>query len=186
MSRLGTETAFEVLARAALGAGPPHRAPQSASRTSTHPPTSCAPVRKRSRKLTHYGPSAGLPALREAIAADYSRHRGDRHSAGAGRRLSGGKPVMFFMFLALLEEGDQAIYPNRFRFESMIQPSARKPCRCRCGSRTGSGPTSEAGPSGDTSDKGDCHQLATDPTGSCSRRICRPSASWRPIAVYGF
>ena len=73
--------------------------------------------------FTHYGPSAGLPALREAIAADYSRRRGVTVAPEQVVVFPGGKPVMFFMFLALLDEGDEAIYPNPGFpiYESMIQ-----------------------------------------------------------------
>jgi aspartate/methionine/tyrosine aminotransferase len=115
MSRLGTETAFEVLARArALEAQGRHIVHLEIGEPDFDTPANVirAGQEALANGFTHYGPSAGLPALREAIAAD----------AGARRRLEitpeqvvvfpGGKPVMFFMFLALLEEGDEAIYPN--------------------------------------------------------------------------
>jgi len=115
MSRLGTETAFEVLARArALEAQGRHIVHLEIGEPDFDTPANVIRAGQEAlvNGFTHYGPSAGLPALREAIAAD----------AGARRRLEitpeqvvvlpGGKPVMFFMFLALLEEGDEAIYPN--------------------------------------------------------------------------
>src|SRR5436190_22431324 len=115
MGRLGTETAFEVLARArALEAQGRHIVHLEIGEPDFDTPANVIRAGQDAlvNGFTHYGPSAGLPALREAIAAD----------AGARRRLEitpeqvvvfpGGKPVMFFMFLALLEEGDEAIYPN--------------------------------------------------------------------------
>jgi aspartate/methionine/tyrosine aminotransferase len=115
MSRLGTETAFEVLARArALEAQGRHIVHLEIGEPDFDTPANVirAGQEALANGFTHYGPSAGLPALREAIAAD----------AGSRRRLEikpeqvvvfpGGKPVMFFMFLALLEEGDEAIFPN--------------------------------------------------------------------------
>ena len=73
--------------------------------------------------FTHYGPSPGLPLLREAIAEDFSRRRGVPVKSEQVVVFPGGKPVMFFMLLALLEEGDEAIYPNPGFpiYESMIR-----------------------------------------------------------------
>jgi aspartate/methionine/tyrosine aminotransferase len=61
---------------------------------------------------THYGPSAGLPALREAVAEEVSRTRGVKVSPDEVVVVPGGKPTMFFTILALIEEEDEVIYPN--------------------------------------------------------------------------
>ncbi|MGQ0551927.1 MAG: pyridoxal phosphate-dependent aminotransferase [Planctomycetota bacterium] len=131
MSRLGTETAFEVLARA--------RALEAQGRNIVHleigepdfdtPPNIVKAAQDAlASGCTHYGPSAGLPELREAIAADASARRGLPIQAEQVVVYPGGKPVMFFMFLALLEEGDEAIYPNPGFpiYESMINACGAK------------------------------------------------------------
>ncbi len=125
MSRLGTETAFEVLARA--------RALEAKGRNIVHleigepdfdTPRNIVEAGKKALDdgFTHYGPSAGLPALREAIASDFTTRRGVEVSPDQVVVFPGGKPVMFFMILALLDEGDEAIYPNPGFpiYESMI------------------------------------------------------------------
>ena len=126
MSRLGTESAFEVLARA--------RALERQGRHVIHLeigepdfPTPPHVVEAAQRALadgwTKYGPAPGLPELREAIAAHVSRTRGI--SVGADRVcvVPGGKPIMFFSMLAVLEPGDEAIYPDPGFpiYESMIR-----------------------------------------------------------------
>ncbi len=128
MNRLGTETAFEVLARA--------RALEAAGRSIVHleigepdfdtPANIVAAGQKAlGEGFTHYGPSPGLPALREAIAEDFTTRRGVEVSPAQVVVFPGAKPVMFFMMLALLEEGDEAIYPNPGFpiYESMIKTS---------------------------------------------------------------
>ena len=126
MSRLGTETAFEVLARArALEAQGRHIVHLEIGEPDFDTPENIVRAGQEAlaKGFTHYGPSAGLPALREAVAADYSRRRGVTVHPDQVVVFPGGKPVMFFMFLALLEEGDEAIYPNPGFpiYESMIQ-----------------------------------------------------------------
>ena len=128
MSRLGTETAFEVLARArALEARGRHVVHLEIGEPDFDTPANIVRAGQEAlaKGFTHYGPSAGLPALREAIAADYSQRRGVTVHPDQVVVVPGGKPVMFFMFLALLEEGDEAIYPNPGFpiYESMIQYS---------------------------------------------------------------
>src|SRR4029079_9688416 len=115
MSRLGTETAFEVLARArALEAQGRHVVHLEIGEPDFDTPANIirAGQEALAKGFTHYGPSAGLPALREAIAADASARRRVPRNAEQFVVCPVGKPVMFFMFLALLEEGDEAIYPN--------------------------------------------------------------------------
>jgi aspartate/methionine/tyrosine aminotransferase len=125
MSRLGTETAFEVLARA--------RALEAVGRDIVHleigEPDFDTPANvikagqdALASGFTHYGPSAGLPALREAIAADFHARRGLEVSPDQIVVVPGGKPIIFFMVLALLDPGDEAIYPDPGFpiYESMI------------------------------------------------------------------
>jgi aspartate/methionine/tyrosine aminotransferase len=72
---------------------------------------------------THYGPSAGLPELREAVAEDSRRRRGVRATAEMVVVTPGAKPIMFFVILALIDEGDEVLYPNPGFpiYESMIR-----------------------------------------------------------------
>jgi aspartate/methionine/tyrosine aminotransferase len=126
MSRIGTEKAFEVLVRA--------RALEAQGRDVIHLeigepdfPTPRHIVEAGQKALddgwTHYGPTQGYLDLREAVAAEVSRTRG----IGVGPQnvsiVPGGKPIMFFTLMALLEEGDEVIYPNPGFpiYESMIR-----------------------------------------------------------------
>lgn len=126
MSRLGTETAFDVLARA--------RELEARGRQIIHleigepdfnTPSSIveAGVHALRDGWTHYVPSAGLPALREAIAEEVGRSRQIRVSPDEVVVVPGGKPIIFFSILALVEDGDEVIYPNPGFpiYESMIQ-----------------------------------------------------------------
>ncbi|HEU4754732.1 MAG TPA: pyridoxal phosphate-dependent aminotransferase, partial [Armatimonadota bacterium] len=61
---------------------------------------------------THYGPSAGIPALREAVAAYLTRTRGVEFRPEEVVITPGGKPVIFNTILALAGPGDEVIYPN--------------------------------------------------------------------------
>jgi aspartate/methionine/tyrosine aminotransferase len=115
MSRLGTESAFEVLARA--------KALERAGRDIIHleigEPDFDTPVHIREaakRALdegaTHYGPAAGLPELREAIAKHVGLTRGVPVSPEEVVVTPGAKPIMFFTILALVNAGDEVIHPN--------------------------------------------------------------------------
>jgi aspartate aminotransferase len=112
---LGTESAFSVLARA--------RALERAGRDVVHleigepdfptPPhiveAGCAAMRAGE---THYGPSAGLPELREAAAAELARTRGvpiDPERVLVG---TGAKPFLFFTILATCGPGDEVVHPD--------------------------------------------------------------------------
>ncbi len=132
MSRLGTETAFEVLLRA--------RALEAQGRDVVHleigepdfdtPPNIIdAACKALHGGFTHYGPSAGLPALREAIAAEVSRSRGIKVTPDQVVVTPGGKPIMFYTILALAEKGDEVMYPNPGFpiYESMINFVGAKP-----------------------------------------------------------
>src|SRR5205814_2726689 len=61
---------------------------------------------------THYSPPAGIPPLREAIAAHLERSRGISYQPEEIVVTPGGKPVIFYTLMALVEEGDEVIYPN--------------------------------------------------------------------------
>jgi aspartate/methionine/tyrosine aminotransferase len=115
MSRLGTESAFEVLARA--------RALERQGRQIVHleigEPDFDTPAHiKEAAKqaldagATHYGPSAGLPELREAIAKHIAETRGVPVSPDNVVVTPGAKPIMFFTIMALANRGDEVIYPN--------------------------------------------------------------------------
>ena len=115
MLRLGTESAFEVLARA--------KALERAGREIVHleigepdfdTPAHIKEAAKQALEAgaTHYGPSAGLPELREAIAKHVAETRGVPVSPDEVVVTPGAKPIMFFTILALVGEGDEVIYPN--------------------------------------------------------------------------
>ena len=125
MARLGTETAFEVLVRA--------RALEARGRDVIHleigEPDFETPlhIREAAKQAidegwTHYGPSQGLPELREAIAEDVAASRSILVTPDQVVVTPGGKPVMFFAMLAMLDPGDEVIYPNPGFpiYESMI------------------------------------------------------------------
>src|SRR6201993_4204862 len=125
MSRLGTETAFEVLNKA--------RALERQGRSIIHleigepdfdTPSNVVEAGGDAlhKGWTHYGPSAGLPELRQAVAEYVSRTRGVKVSGDEVVVVPGGKPIIFFTILALIDEGDEVIYPNPGFpiYESMI------------------------------------------------------------------
>src|SRR5206468_6043690 len=62
--------------------------------------------------FTHYGPSAGMTELRDAIAQHVSKTRRVNVTPDEVVVVPGGKPIMFFSILALAEDGDEIIYPN--------------------------------------------------------------------------
>jgi aspartate/methionine/tyrosine aminotransferase len=126
MSRLGTETAFEVLNRA--------RALEHLGKSIIHleigepdfdTPSNVveAGVQAMRKGWTHYSPSAGLPELRQAIALYVTRTRGVKISSDEVVVVPGGKPIIFFTILAFIDEGDEVIYPNPGFpiYESMIR-----------------------------------------------------------------
>jgi aspartate aminotransferase len=132
MSRIGTESAFEVLRRA--------RALEAQGKSIIHleigepdfeTPKHIVEAGKAAldQGFTHYGPTQGLPELRTAIASYVSRTRGIEVGLERVTVVPGGKPIMFFPMMALLEEGDEAIYPNPGFpiYESMIKFSGATP-----------------------------------------------------------
>ncbi len=78
---------------------------------------------------TRYTPPAGMPSLREAIAADGGRRRGIRVDADEVVVSPGGKPNLFFPTLALVEPGDEVIYPDPGfpTYEAMIRVAGGVP-----------------------------------------------------------
>jgi aspartate/methionine/tyrosine aminotransferase len=132
MSRIGVESAFDVLVRA--------RALEAQGKSVIHLeigepdfPTPSHIVEAAKKALdegwTHYGPTQGFPDLREAIAAYISSSRGIHVGAEHVSVVPGGKPIIFFPMLALLEPGDEVIYPNPGFpiYESMIRFLGAKP-----------------------------------------------------------
>jgi len=126
MSRLGTESAFEVLVRArALEASGKHiihlEIGEPDFPTAPHIIETAAQAMRDG--FTHYGPPAGLPQLREAIAEDAGRRRGLRIDPAQVVVTPGAKPIMFFTILALVGRGDEVLYPNPGFpiYESMIR-----------------------------------------------------------------
>jgi aspartate aminotransferase len=115
LERLGTETAFEMLARA--------KALEAQGRRIIHleigePDFPTAPhiVEAAAKALrdghTHYCPAPGLPELREACAHHLSRHRGLPIEPARVLVTPGAKPFLFFGVLATCDPGDEVIYPN--------------------------------------------------------------------------
>jgi len=115
MSRLGTETAFEVLAKArALEAKGKNVVHLEIGEPDFDTPSNIREAAKIAldEGYTHYGPSAGLPAFRDVIAQEVSRDWGVSVKPEQVVVTPGAKPIMFFGILALINAGDEVIYPN--------------------------------------------------------------------------
>ena len=132
MNRIGVETAFEVLVKA--------RALEAKGKSVIHleigepdfdTPRHIVEAAKKAldEGWTHYGPTQGLPELRQSIASYVSRTRGIQVGPEHVCVVPGGKPIIFFPMLALIEEGDEVIYPNPGFpiYESMIRYSGGTP-----------------------------------------------------------
>ncbi|MCJ7425347.1 pyridoxal phosphate-dependent aminotransferase [Candidatus Bathyarchaeota archaeon] len=132
MGALGTETAFEVLAKA--------KALEKQGRDIVHleigepdfdTPKNIkdAAVKALAAGYTHYGPSAGIPEFREAIAQYVSRTRGIEAEPDEVVVTPGGKPIMFYSIFALVNPGDEVLYPNPGFpiYESLINFVEAKP-----------------------------------------------------------
>jgi aspartate aminotransferase len=132
MSRLGTETAFDVLAKA--------KALEATGREIIHleigepdfdTPANIinAAVEALRNGHTHYTPANGILPLRETIAEEVSKTRDISVNPDQVVVVPGGKPIMFFTLLALCEAGDEVIYPNPGFpiYESMINFVGAKP-----------------------------------------------------------
>lgn len=125
-AHLGTETAFETLARAKEL----ERQGKSIIHLEIGEPDFDTPehIRDAAKQalddgFTHYGASAGQMELREAIARHQTARQGYEVSAENIIVTPGGKPVMFFTIMALVEQGVEVIYPNPGFpiYESMIE-----------------------------------------------------------------
>jgi aspartate/methionine/tyrosine aminotransferase len=133
MSRLGTETAFEVLVKA--------RKLEAQGRDIVHleigepdfdTPQNVIEAAKSAldNGFTHYGPAAGLPQAREAVA-DYIRRTRPGIDCAPDQIVitPGAKPIMFYAMMATIDEGDEVIYPNPGFpiYESVINFLGAKP-----------------------------------------------------------
>ncbi len=125
MSRIGTESAFKILAKA--------RALEAQGRSVIHLeigepdfPTPRNIIEAGQRAMddgyTKYGPSPGFPEFRELIASHVAQTRNIPVRMENVCVVPGGKPIMFFSLMALVEPGDEVIYPNPAFpiYESMI------------------------------------------------------------------
>jgi len=132
MDGLGTETAFEVLAKA--------KALEKQGREIIHleigepdfdTPNNIkeAAIKAMKAGYTHYVPAAGIPELREAIAEYLSKSRGIDVDPEEVVVTPGAKPIIFFSILACVEPGDEVMYPNPGFpiYESMINFVGAKP-----------------------------------------------------------
>ncbi len=132
MNLLGTETAFEVLAKA--------KALEAQGRKVIHleigepdfiTPANIRDAAKRAldEGYTHYGPAPGLPEMRKAIAVYMTRKLGVQFKTEQVMVTPGAKPVMFFSILALINPGEEVIYPNPGFpiYESVISFIGAKP-----------------------------------------------------------
>jgi aspartate aminotransferase len=116
MSRLGTETAFEVLARA--------KAMEAQGKDMVHleigepdfdtPPNIVkAAIKALKSGFTHYGPSAGMPDAKKVFAEHIAKDRKADWVKPENIVITpGAKPILFFSILALVDEGDEVVYPN--------------------------------------------------------------------------
>lgn len=132
MSRLGTETAFEVLAivndlkaegrdiKSFCIGEPDFDTPKNIV---------AAGVKALGSSETHYSPSPGIMPLRESAARYIAQSRGIKIDPDRVVVVPGGKPIIFFSMLATLDEGDEVIYPNPGYpiYESMIDFCGAKP-----------------------------------------------------------
>ena len=132
MKSLGTETAFEVLAKA--------RALEKQGKDIVHleigepdfdTPRNIkdAATKALNEGYTHYVPSAGIPELRQAIADYISKTRNLKVAPEEVVVTPGGKPIMFYTILALVNPGDEVLYPNPGFpiYESLINFVGAKP-----------------------------------------------------------
>ena len=115
IARLEIESAFDVLVRArALEAQGRHIIHLEIGEPDFPTPAHVIEAAKRAldEGYTHYGPTQGLPELRASIAAYVSRTRNIQVDPGQVSVVPGAKPILFFPMLALLEAGDEVLYPD--------------------------------------------------------------------------
>ncbi|HVS19903.1 MAG TPA: pyridoxal phosphate-dependent aminotransferase [Planctomycetota bacterium] len=142
MSRLGTESAFEVLARAKrlqaaghdivnLGIGSPD------FRTPEHiVEAGCKALRDG---MHFYTPAKGIPELRQAVVEETQRLRGVTVDPEQVVIVPGGKPTMFFAIAMFGEPGAEILYPNPGFpiYESLIRWSGATPVPMRLAEENG-------------------------------------------------
>jgi aspartate/methionine/tyrosine aminotransferase len=115
MSRLGTESAFEVLARAnALAAAGKSIINLGIGQPDFKTPAHIVEAAIKALKDGHHGytPANGIPQLREAVSADLHRRHGVKVDPAQVVVVPGGKVTMFFAILMFGEPGAEIIYPN--------------------------------------------------------------------------
>ena len=125
MSRLGTESAFEVLAKARrLEAEGMEVIHLEIGEPDFNSPSNIIDAGKRAldEGYTRYSPSPGYPELRERIAKEVRETRGVSVTGDNVVVTPGGKPIMFFLMMAVVDPGDEVLYPNPGFpiYESMI------------------------------------------------------------------
>jgi aspartate aminotransferase len=135
MQRLGQETAFEVLVKArALEAQGGSIIHLEFGEPDFETPENIREAAKRAldRGATKYTPGAGIPELRAAIAADATARKGFEVRPEEVVVVPGGKPIMFFTIMALVDPGDEVIYPDPGFpiYESMINYIGAKAVPC--------------------------------------------------------
>jgi aspartate aminotransferase len=116
MERIGTETAFEAAARAraleATGRDVIHLEIGEPDFDTPRHVSEAAVTALLDGKMTHYPPAPGIAPLRAAIADDVKRWKGIDATPEQVVVTPGAKPIMFYAMLALINEGDEVIYPN--------------------------------------------------------------------------
>ncbi len=115
MSRLGTETAFEVMAKAkALEAQGKDMVYLQIGEPDFPTPKHIidAGVAALQAGETHYSPAAGIMPLRQAIVEEVEKRRGVRPEVEEVVVTPGAKPIMYFLIMACIEAYDEVIYPN--------------------------------------------------------------------------
>ncbi len=142
INRLGTETSFVVLARAReleaqgkdiihLEIGEPD--------FDTAPNIIAAAKKALDAGFTHYGPAAGLPQFRKTIAEVEGARRGLEFKPDMVVVTPGAKPIMYYAIMAIVNPGDEVIYPNPGFpiYESAIELAGGTPIRLPLTEATG-------------------------------------------------
>jgi aspartate aminotransferase len=132
LSRLGTESAFEILARAqALAAQGKDIINLGIGQPDFKTPKHIVEAGIQALRDGHHGytPANGLPQVREAVAADLERRHGAQVDPDCVVIVPGGKPTMFFAILMFGEPGAEIMYPNPGFpiYESLIKYSGATP-----------------------------------------------------------
>ncbi|RME56479.1 MAG: aminotransferase class I/II-fold pyridoxal phosphate-dependent enzyme [Caldilineae bacterium] len=115
LEKLGTETAFAVSAAAAAWAAQGHKVyPFHLGDINLPTPQNIvdAAFKAIADGYTGYCPGAGIPELRAVLADDVGRKRGVQYSAENVSVQPGGKPVIGKFLLAVMDPGDEVLYPN--------------------------------------------------------------------------